>query len=229
MKTIGLLGGMSWQSTVSYYQIINQTIEEALGGLHSAKILLYSVDFAEIEACQVTGDWDKSARILSAGAQTLAQAGADFVALCTNTMHKVAPQISSSIDVPFIHIAQATAEAIQAQNIEQIALLGTSYTMTQDFYKQILIEAGIGVCVPEGDDIGVINDIIFKELCLGKVTPQAKNRFINIIDTLNRQGAQGVILGCTEIGLLIKQSDTTLPLFDTTDIHAKQIARLALG
>lgn len=228
MKTIGLIGGMSWESTVTYYQIINETIQQELGGLHSAKILLYSVDFAEIEQCQATGNWEKSAEILSKAAKNLALAGADFILICTNTMHKVAPQIQSHISIPVIHIAEATADTLRKSGISKVALLGTKYTMTQAFYKDKLTAAGIQVLIPNETDVALINNIIYEELCLGVISPRSKDIYLSIIDKLAGQGAQGVILGCTEIGLLIQQSDTTLPVFDTTRIHAQKAALLAL-
>lgn len=228
MKTIGLIGGMSWESTVTYYQIINEVIKRELGGLHSAQILLYSVDFAEIEQCQADGDWDRSADILSAAAQNLEKAGADFILICTNTMHKVAPQIRQRIGLPIVHIAEATAEQLKLRNISRVALLGTKYTMTQDFYKQKLIDAGIEVIVPDAKDIEMVNDVIYNELCLGTISQSSKEKYLRVIDALAERGAQGVILGCTEIGLLVHQSDTALPVFDTTLIHAEKAAMLAI-
>lgn len=229
MKTIGLIGGMSWESTATYYQIINETIQQELGGLHSAKILLYSVDFAEIEQCQATGNWEKSAEILSKAAKNLALAGADFILICTNTMHKVAPKIQSHISIPVIHIAEATADTLRKSGISKVALLGTKYTMTQAFYKDKLTAAGIQVLIPNETDVALINNIIYEELCLGVISLRSKDIYLSIIDKLAGQGAQGVILGCTEIGLLIQQSDTTLPVFDTTRIHAQKAALLALN
>ncbi len=228
MKTIGLIGGMSWESTVSYYQIINEKTKEYLGGLHSAKILLYSVNFAEIEEYQAKGEWDKSAKILSDIAITLEKAGADFIVICTNTMHKVAPQISEKITIPIIHIAETTATAIKNRNINKIALLGTKYTMTQDFYKQKLIDNDIEVIIPDCRDIEIVNDIIYEELCLGKIILESKQKYIDIIGKLKEKGAEGVILGCTEIGLLISQADTSLPVFDTALIHAEEVAMIAI-
>ncbi|OBW93043.1 aspartate/glutamate racemase family protein [Gallibacterium salpingitidis] len=228
MKVIGLLGGMSWESTVSYYQIINQQIKQRLGGLHSAKIVLYSVDFAEIERCQVSGDWNKSAEILANAAQKLALAGADFILICTNTMHKVAPQIATQINIPIIHIADATIEQLQKHQINKVALLGTKYTMIEDFYKQRIIDQGIDVLIPKQSDIEEINRIIFTELCLGKVEVSSRQTFQRIINELQQQGAEGVILGCTELGLLIKEQDIELPIFDTTIIHAQCAVELAL-
>jgi len=229
LKTIGMLGGMSWESTVTYYQVINETVKQELGGLHSAKVLLYSVDFAEIEKCQVDGDWEKSADILSVAAQNLEKAGADFIVICTNTMHKVAPQIQSKISIPIIHIAEATADELEHNNISQIALLGTKYTMTQDFYKEKLTNAGITVLIPNEQEIETVNDIIYNELCLGIISEASKEKFLCIINSLAEQGAQGVILGCTEIGLLIGQKDSDLPVFDTTQIHAVKAAKISMG
>lgn len=228
MKTIGLIGGMSWESTVTYYQIINRIINKELGGLHSAKVLLYSVDFAEIEECQSSGDWEKSADILSAVAQNLEKAGADFIVICTNTMHKVVPQIQSSINIPIIHIAESTAAELKRQNISKVALLGTKYTMKQDFYKAKLESSGIEVLIPDEQGIEIVNTVIFNELCLGIISELSRRKFHDIIEKLGEQGAQGVILGCTEVGMLICQDDTDLPVFDTTLIHAKEAARLAL-
>lgn len=229
MKTIGLIGGMSWESTVTYYQIVNEEIKKQLGGLHSAKVLLYSVDFAEIEAYQASGQWDRSADVLAEAAENLEKAGADFILICTNTMHKVAGQVQARIHVPLIHIAEATAAALREQQITKVGLLGTKYTMTQDFYKDKLVEAGIDVIIPEGDDIAAVNDIIYNELCLGRVLDASRRTYQRIIDDLKRRGAQGVILGCTEIGLLIRPEDSSLPVFDTTKIHAERAALLAIA
>lgn len=229
MKTIGLLGGMSWESTVTYYQLLNETIKERLGGLHSAKILLYSVDFEEIEACQSSGNWDRSARILGDAALGLERAGADMILICTNTMHKVAPQIQARLHVPLLHIADATADALEKAGVSKVALLGTKYTMCQDFYKSRLIDRGFTVLIPDVTDVELVNHVIFDELCLGVLKPESKVEFLRIIGDLAAQGAQGVILGCTEIGLLISQADTDLPVFDTTLIHAKRAAELALS
>lgn len=224
MKTIGMIGGMSWESTVSYYQIINEVMKTELGGLHSAKILLYSVDFAEIEECQANGDWEKSGEILSEAACRLEKAGADFIIICTNTMHKVAPQIQKQIQIPIIHIAEATAAELLKNNIRKVALLGTKYTMTQEFYKEKLTAAGIEVLIPDEQGIELVNDIIYNELCLGIVSDTSKEKYQSVISQLAGRGAQGVILGCTEIGLLIQQKDTSLPVFDTTQIHARKAA-----
>lgn len=228
MKTIGLIGGMSWESTVTYYQILNETVKQRLGGLHSAKILLYSVDFDEIEKYQSSGEWEKSAEVLSQAAMNLEKAGADFIVICTNTMHKAAPKIQSHISIPIIHIAEATADELIKRGISRVALLGTKYTMTQDFYKDKLLKAGIDVVIPDSTGIETVNDIIYKELCLGIISEESKKKYLEIIDRLAEQGAQGVILGCTEIGLLIQQTDTSLPVFDTTQIHAIKAAELSI-
>ena len=228
MKTIGLLGGMSWESTVTYYQIINETVKKELGGLNSAKILMYSVNFEEIERYQASGDWDKSAAVLSDAAQRLERAGADFIVICTNTMHKVAPEIKKHISIPLLHIAEVTADKLKAHKIETVGLLGTKYTMTQEFYKDVLVDAGIKVLTPDGTAIETINSIIFNELCLGTIRESSKRVFLRAIDWLKSRGAQGVILGCTEIGLLIQSGDVDIPVFDTALIHAKDAAKAAM-
>ena len=228
MKTIGLIGGMSWESTIPYYEIINEAVKNALGGLHSAKIILYSVEFDEIEKCQASGDWDKSAHILADVAMKLEAAGADFILICTNTMHKVAPQIQAKVNVPIIHIVDAVADVLRSQGITKVGLLGTKYTMTQDFYKQKLIDRGIQVLIPEDGDVEVVNDIIFKELCVGIIREESRSRYSEVIRKLKNAGAEAVILGCTEIGLLVRQRDSVLPIYDTTVIHAKKAAQLAL-
>ena len=228
MKTIGIIGGMSWESTVTYYQIMNETVKQELGGLHSAKILLYSVDFSEIERCQAEGDWEKSGDILASAAESLEKAGADFLVIATNTMHKVAPQIQKRIHIPIVHIAEVTSEELKQNHITTVALLGTKYTMTQEFYKEKLENAGITVLIPEAREIEAVNSIIYDELCLGSILKASKERYLQIIEGLKNRGAQGVILGCTEIGLLIRQEDTELPVFDTTKIHAVKAAKLSL-
>ena len=224
LKTIGLIGGMSWESTVTYYKIINETVKEKLGGLHSAKCVLYSVDFQEIEECQANGNWEKSGEILGEAAYNLEKAGADFIVICTNTMHKVVNQIKEKISVPILHIAEMTAEKILEKGLKNIALLGTKYTMEQDFYKSKLIEKGINVIIPDKNDIEIINEVIYDELCLGTINSDSKKKFLEIVDKLRSKGAEGIILGCTEIGLLIKNEDTDVPLFDTAIIHAEQAA-----
>ena len=224
LKIIGLIGGMSWESTVTYYKIINETVKEKLGGLHSAKCILYSVDFQEIEECQANGNWEKSGEILGEAANNLEKAGADFIVICTNTMHKVVDQIKEKISIPILHIAEMTAEKILEKGLKNIALLGTKYTMEQDFYKSKLIEKGINVIIPDKNDIEIINEVIYDELCLGIINSNSKKKFLEIVDKLRSKGAEGIILGCTEIGLLIKNEDTDIPLFDTAIIHAEQAA-----
>jgi aspartate racemase len=228
MKTMGLIGGMSWTSTVEYYRIINEEVKARLGGLHSALCILYSLDFHEIETYQITEDWGKAAEKLLDVAASLEKAGADFVVLCTNTMHKVADKIQAGIGIPLLHIADATAEDILMNNIKNIGLLGTRYTMEQDFYKLRLEEKGIQVMTPEAGDRALIHKVIYEELCLSKVLDESRNQFKRIINDLINRGAEGIILGCTEIGLLIKKEDVKIPLFDTTSIHAKKAVEYAL-
>ena len=228
MKTIGLLGGMSWESTVHYYQIINEEVQNKLGGLHSAKIVLYSVEFAEIEKCQFSSQWEKCSEILGRAAKGIEAAGADFILICTNTIHKVAPQIASAIRIPIIHIADATADELEKCRIKRVGLLGTKYTMTQDFYKDRLADRGIEVLIPNDADVEAINTVIFEELCVGKINEESRKKFQRLIKKLKDDGAEGVILGCTELGLLIQQSDVSIPVFDTTVIHAKKAAKIAM-
>ncbi len=229
MKTIGLLGGMSWESTVGYYRAINEGIKKKLGGLHSAKIAMYSVDFEPIERLQHKGDWEGTAEILSQAAQNIQSAGADFLLICTNTMHKVAPQIQSAIKIPILHIADATAEILVNKGIKKVGLLGTAFTMEQDFYKGRLIEKyGVNVLVPNKEDRQVVHRIIYQELCLGKFKPDSKYEYLRIIDLLASQGAEAVILGCTEIGMLVSQGDTSVMLLDTTAIHAEKAVAFAI-
>ena len=228
MKTIGLIGGMSWESTVTYYQIINETIKEELGGLHSAKLFMYSVDFDEIERCQSSGDWKRSADILADAAKRLERAGADFIVICTNTMHKVAPEVRESVSIPLLHIAEVTARKLKDAGITTVGLLGTRYTMTQPFYIDVLVENGISVLVPEGETIQTVNDIIFNELCVGIVRDSSKEMLLSAIRQIQNRGAQGVILGCTELGLLVGDEDVELPVFDTALIHARAAALEAL-
>ena len=228
LKTIGLIGGMSWESTVTYYKIINETVKEKLGGLRSAKCILYSVDFQEIEECQANGNWEKSGEILGEAAYNLEKAGADFIVICTNTMHKVVNQIKEKISIPILHIAEMTAEKILEKGLKNIALLGTKYTMEQDFYKSKLIEKGINVIIPDKNDVEIINKVIYDELCLGTINSDSKKKFLEIVDKLRSREAEGIILGCTEIGLLIKNADTDVPLFDTAIIHAEQAAMYSI-
>lgn len=230
MKTMGLLGGMSWESTIPYYRLINEGIKERLGGLHSAKIVLHSVDFHEIEACQSKGEWDLAGDMLAQAALGLQKAGAEGIVLCTNTMHKVAHHIESRCGLPFLHIADATGRAITAQNVQRVALLGTRYTMEQDFYRgRLNAEFGIESLIPEEPQRLRINQIIFEELCLGKITKESKRYYQQVIEKLQGQGAQGVIFGCTEIGLLLNQQDCPLPVFDTAAIHAADAVNFMLA
>lgn len=224
MKTIGLIGGMSWESTVTYYKIINETVSRRLGGLHSGKILMYSVDFAEIEECQANGDWAESAEILGAAALDLQKAGADFIVICTNTMHKVVPEIAEKINIPIMHIADATADALIGAGIKTAALLGTKYTMRQDFCKERLIARGINVLIPNDNDVETVNRVIYEELCMGTISTSSRGEYVRIIGGLKEKGAEAVILGCTEIGLLIDSDCSPLPVFDTTLIHAEKAA-----
>lgn len=221
MKTIGLIGGMSWESTQSYYRLLNLGVKERLGGLHSAKIILYSVDFAPIEVMQREGKWEEAANVLEVAAHSLEKAGADFLLLCTNTMHKVAPIITRSLKIPFIHIAEATAHALQKTGKHHSILLGTQFTMQEAFYTSILEHEGIRVTIPDAKGIETINRIIFNELCLGICEKSSKDAFLDIIHQLyiDDKTIDSIILGCTEIGLLIDQKDSFLPLFDTTFLH----------
>ncbi len=228
MKVIGLIGGMSWESTTTYYQVINQTIKEKLGGLHSAKCILYSVDFAEIEEYQAKGDWEKSAQVLAKAAQKLELAGADCIVICTNTMHKVAGQVEMAVKIPLLHIATLTAQSLIGENIRKVALLGTKYTMEQNFYKEKLVEQKIQVLIPNDADRELVHRVIYDELCVGSISEISKRKFLKVIDKLAAAGAEGVILGCTEIGLLVKQKDTKVRLFDTTQIHARNAALYAI-
>lgn len=229
MKTIGLLGGMSWESTVGYYRAINEGIKHALGGLHSARIVLYSVDFDPIEKLQHEGNWEKTAKILSEAALNIQAAGADVLLICTNTMHKVATQIENAIDIPLLHIADATAEVLIRSGVKKAGLLATSFTMEHEFYKGRLNQKyGIDVLVPNKEDRKTVHKIIYQELCLGKIVSRSKTEYIRIIDNLADAGAEAIILGCTEIGMLINQSDSAVRLFDTTLIHAEKAVEYAL-
>ena len=230
MKRIGLIGGMSWESTLEYYRLINQGVKAALGGHHSAPCIVYSVDFAEIELFQREGRWDEMGETLAEAALALERAAAEGVMLCTNTMHKVADRIVRDLDIPFLHIAEVTAARIRAQGLTTVGLLGTRYTMQQPFIRERLEAAGLKVLTPDVADHDMINTVIFDELCLGRIEPASKARYLEIIDRLAAQGAEGVILGCTEIGLLVSQADTcATPLFDTTAIHAAAAVAFCLG
>ncbi|MBD9513908.1 aspartate/glutamate racemase family protein [Pseudomonas sp. PDM22] len=229
MKTIGLIGGMSWESTIPYYRQINERIKERLGGLHSAKVALYSVDFHEIERLQHAGDWDAAGRVLADAARSLKAAGADFLVLCTNTMHKVAPAIEAAVDIPLLHIADPTAEAIRAAGVAKVGLLGTRFTMEQAFYKDRLVDRfGLKVLTPNEADRQVVHRIIYEELCLGRIRDESREEYRRIIAALVEQGAEAVILGCTEISLLVGPADASVPLFDTTALHALHAADAAI-
>lgn len=229
MKTIGLIGGMSWESTIPYYRQINETIRERMGGLHSAKIVLYSVDFHEIERLQHAGDWDAAGAILAEAARSLEAAGAAFLVLCTNTMHKVAVFIEAAVAIPLLHIADPTAAEIKRAGHSTVGLLGTRFTMEQAFYRDRLSERhGLRVVVPESADRDIVHCIIYEELCLGVVKPESRSAYRRIMKSLASQGAQAIILGCTEISLLVDQQDSEVPLFDTTAIHARMAAEEAL-
>lgn len=221
MKTIGLIGGMSWESSLEYYRLINQITKERLGGWHSAKCLMVSLDFHEIESLQRQGNWDAATEIMINAASNLKCGGADFIVICTNTMHKIAPEIEAAVDLPLIHIADAAGEAIVAAGLDTVGLLGTKFTMEQEFYKDRLKEKyDLNVIIPNDADRQIVHDIIYNELVLGKIEPESKKSYRKIINSLVEYGAKGVILGCTEIPLLIEASDSSVPLFDTTKIHA---------
>lgn len=230
MKTIGLIGGMSWESTVPYYRQINETIKERLGGLHSAKLVLYSVDFYEIERLQHAGNWEAAGAILAEAARSLEAAGAAFLVLCTNTMHKVASSIEAAVAIPLLHIADPTAAEIKRAGHTTVGLLGTRFTMEESFYRDRLSERhGLRVIVPDSDDRETVHRIIYEELCLGVVKSESRGEYRRIMGTLASQGAQAIILGCTEISLLANQQDSEVPLFDTTAIHARMAAEEALS
>jgi len=230
VKTIGLIGGMSWESSLEYYRILNEITKSKLGGLHSAKCILYSVDFAEIEALQHQDRWEEAARLMIAAGQSLERAGADFVVLCTNTMHKLADEIQSNIRIPFLHIADATAQKIKAAGLRKVGLLGTRFTMEHDFYKGRLIDKhGLDVITPDSEDRETVHRIIYDELCLGMVKQESREQYISIMEKLVQAGAEGIILGCTEIELLIHDGDGQVPLFPTTRIHAVAAVEYALA
>ncbi len=228
MKTIGLIGGMSWESTALYYRQINLAVQQQLGGLHSAKLILLSVDFHEIEALQRAGDWSAAGDLLAHAARSLQAAGADFLVLCTNTMHTVAPAIQAAVHIPLLHIADPTAQAIQQAGFTKIGLLGTRFTMEQSFYIDRLKQQGLQVLLPAQEDRDTVHRIIFEELCLGQVRDDSRQHYRRTMATLVDQGAQAIILGCTEITLLVGAADATVPLFDTTALHASAAAERAL-
>jgi len=226
MQKIGLLGGMSWESSLLYYKIINEYSNEILGGLNTVESILYTVNFEEIEKLQHANRWDEAGRVLIDGCRALERAGADFIVICTNTMHKLLPQIQKEINLPFLHIAKATADAIKRDEIKRVLLLGTKFTMVEDFYKQILIDEGIEVVIPKSEDIEIIHKIIYNELCLGKMQEPSKKEYLRVINSFS--DIEGVILGCTEIGMLIKQDDLDIKVYDTTTIHAKEAVKKAI-
>lgn len=229
MKTIGLIGGMSWESSLEYYRLLNELTRERLGGQNNAKSLLYTVNFHEIEQMQLEGRWEDAADLLAEAARSLEKGGADFLLLCTNTMHKVAPAIQAAVRIPLLHIAAATAQRIQAAGLKRIGLLGTAYTMEQDFYKGILErDYGLEVLIPDESERQTVHRIIYDELCLGRILPESRRHYQEIMQKLEARGAEGIILGCTEITLLVKAEDSTVPQFDTTRIHAEVAVDYAL-
>lgn len=230
MKTIGMLGGMSWESSIEYYRIVNETVKERLGGLHSAKSVMYSVDFAEIETLQHEGRWEEATQAMIAAARHVEAGGAEFVIICTNTMHKMADEVEQAISIPLLHIADATAEAIKACGLEVIGLLGTKFTMEENFYRGRLVDRhGLKVLIPETEDREIVHGVIYNELVLGIINPESRGHYERIIEKLIVAGAQGIILGCTEIGLLVKEGNSRVPLFDTTTIHAVNAVEFALS
>ncbi|MGD8536903.1 MAG: aspartate/glutamate racemase family protein [Candidatus Aminicenantes bacterium] len=229
MKTIGMIGGMSWESSLEYYRIMNQAVKEKLGGFHSAPCILYSVDFDDVEKLQHKGDWETLTRLMIEAAQRVKKAGADFLVICTNTMHKMADEVQRAIQIPLLHIADVTAEAVKVNGQSRVGLLGTKFTMEQDFYKGRLQEIhGIDVLIPEDKERQIIHDILYDELCLGEIKELSRGKFQSIIQNLVKHGAQGVILGCTEIPLIVRQEDYEIPLYDTTALHARAAVDFAL-
>jgi aspartate racemase len=230
MKKIGLIGGMSWESSSEYYRIINQEVQAALGGVHSAKSVLVSVDFGEIEKLQAAGEWEEATRVMIQCAREVEGAGADFILICTNTMHLMAEEVQEAIEIPLLHIADATARAIQEAGLNSVGLLGTRFTMEKDFYRGRLEEShGLRVVIPNADERKLVHKIIYDELVKGKILPESQGSYLAVIQSLMEAGAEGIILGCTEIGLLVKQEDVALPVFDTMEIHALTAVEAALG
>jgi aspartate racemase len=228
MKTIGLLGGMSWESSIEYYRLINEAARAELGGLHSARSLMYSVDFAEIETLQHAGQWDEAADFMVDAARRVEKGGADFLLICTNTMHRMADAVQAQIDIPLLHIADATAVAIQEEQIERVGLLGTRFTMEEDFYKGRLAARGLDVLIPPVEAREQVHQIIYNELVVGEIKTRSQAIYIAVMDNLRAAGAEGIILGCTEIGLLVGEADAPIPVFDTTQIHAQTAVAYAL-
>jgi aspartate racemase len=230
VKTIGLIGGMSWESSIEYYRIINETVREKLGGLHSAKSVMYSVDFAEIEALQQEGRWEEATKQMIDVAHQVERGGADFIIICTNTMHRMADEVQENIGIPLLHIADATADKIKAKGLKVIGLLGTRYTMEEEFYRGRLVERhGLDVLIPGENERQVVHQVIYDELVMGKIEPSSKARYMEIIEAMVLRGVEGIILGCTEIGLLVGDRDVAVPVFDTTFIHATTAVEYALG
>jgi aspartate racemase len=229
MKTIGMIGGMSWESSLEYYRIINESVLKHLGGVHSAKCLMLSVDFAEVESMQRLGQWQEATQVMTDAARALEAGGADFLVICTNTMHKMAEEVEQSVHIPLLHIADATAIQVKAQGLKKVGLLGTRFTMEEGFYKDRLTQKfGLTVLIPDQTDRDIVHRVIYDELVLGKISEKSKAEYLRIIDGLVKQGAEGIILGCTEIGLLVKQSDCAIPLFDTTLLHAEAAVDFSL-
>ena len=230
MKTIGLIGGMSWESSLEYYRIINETVKERLGGFHSAECLMYSFDFQVVEKLQHEGNWEGLTELMVQAAQRIKTAGAEFIVICTNTMHKMADRVQESVNIPLLHIVDVTAESIKSDGKQTVGLLGTRFTMEQDFYRDRLRKKhGLNVLIPDERERQIIHDILYDELCLGEIKKVSKEKFRSIIENLSSRGAEGVILGCTEIPLLVEQKDYEIPLFDTTELHAKAAVEYALG
>ncbi|MEU6122864.1 aspartate/glutamate racemase family protein [Streptomyces sp. NPDC047123] len=229
MRTIGLIGGMSWESSAEYYRLVNTFVRERLGGLHSARCVLYSVDFAEIERLQVAGEWERAGDVLAGAARGLEAAGAELVLICTNTMHKVAAQVADAVSVPLLHLGDATAGAVRAAGVRRVGLLGTAFTMEQDFYRDRLAGHGLDVLVPDAAGRAVVHRVIYEELCLGVVREASRDAYRDVIGELVRRGAEGVILGCTEIELLIGQEHSPVPVFPTTRLHARAAVEAALA
>ncbi len=230
MKIIGLIGGMSWESSLEYYRIINETVRNRLGGLHSAQSLMYSVDFAEIEILQHQGHWQEATQMMIEAAHRVERGGADFLVICTNTMHKMAEEVQQNISIPILHIGDATAERVKAHKLRKVGLLGTKFTMEEDFYKGRLIQKhGLQVIIPTAEDRAIVHRVIYDELVIGNINPTSRAQYQRIIDELVQQGCEGIVLGCTEIGLLVKEADSQVPLFDTTQIHAIAAVEYALA
>ena len=230
MKTIGLIGGMSWESTAVYYRLLNEIVRARLGGLHSAELLLWSFDFQEIEACQAAGRWDRATARMVEAARRLARGGAELLLICTNTMHKMAPEVQAAVPIPLLHIADATAAPIKRRGLGRVGLLATAYTMEQDFYRgRLEAEHGLEVLVPDAAGRKAVHEIIYDELCRGVIRAESKARYQEVVANLLAEGAEGVILGCTEVGLLIQEGDVPAPVFDTTQLHAEAAVDAALA